>query len=292
MFKRYGNGSKLPTSPTAIQFTPYEAETPNAAPASATAARVNPCRTSVQTRWEKRDSPPTELKFFQLERPASFDPVRYLEMQATGGELHLNILSKSGATDGRTAEQSGCVYLLRAGEMEEKVGEVTVGIVATSGSAFRWHFRPRAEGTSAGGGADGLSQPFTFGQSQVSMDDAPQLQARAVRIRSLPARRSGAAGEGGGTQSEILSAQSTEGGPLLTLSVLKVGADQLQLNVDGNGWVKINGVDRSVNLFERLNNLSPLGALLFGVLNTAFLEGIRRFIFSKPNTEEQPTAGA
>jgi len=273
-------GSNPPTAPGEIKFSPQELDTP-------TAVGDDPCRTFVTVGWAKPDSPPAELKFFQLETPG-LDRFRYLEMQVTGGELLVNILPKSGESDDDGAEEgAGCRNLLRAGDMEETLGEVGVGAIAVSGSTFRWHFRPRMRGVYLWSGADGLFQPFILGQPQVSATNAPPpLQARAVRIRSLEVGRSGAA-----AQPELLSAQSEDGGPLLSLSVLKVGSDQLQLNVSGNGWVRINGVERSVNLFERLNNLSPLGALLFAALNGALFEGIRRFIFGKlKTTDPQPPA--
>ncbi|HEX8128708.1 MAG TPA: hypothetical protein VF527_06355 [Pyrinomonadaceae bacterium] len=278
-------GSKPPTAPVQIKFSPRELDTK-------TGVDSDPCRTFVTAGWAQPASPPTELRFFQLETPG-LDRFRHLEMQVTGGELLVNILPKSGESDDDAAAgavATGCRNLLRAGDMEETIGEVGIAAIAASGSTFRWHFRPRMRGVYLWSGADGLFQPFILGQPQVSAANAPPpLQARAVRIRSLEAGRGGGGG-GAAAQPELLSAQSTDGGALLSLSTLRVGSDQIQLNVSGNGWVKINGVDRSVNLFERLNNLSPLGALLFAALNGAFFEGIRRFIFGKPKTAEQPPA--
>lgn len=266
-------GSNPPTSPVEIKFSPRELET-------RTSAGDDPCRTFVTVGWANPASPPSELRFFQLETPG-LDRFRHLEMQATGGELSVQILPKSGEADDEAAA-AGCRNLLRAGEMEEVLGEIGVGAIVAPGSAFRWHFRPRTQGVYLWSGADGLFQPFMLGQPQVSAP--PPLQARAVVVRSLEAARGGAA------QTELLSARSPEGGALLNLSALKVGSDQLQLNVNGQGWVKINGADRSVNLFERLNDLSPLGALLVGALNTALFEGIRRFVFGKPKTPDQTAA--
>jgi len=280
-------GSNPPSAPAAIKFSPRELNVPNAAGVDG-----DPCRTFVTAGWANPGSPPAELKFFQLETPG-LDRFRHLEMQVTGGELLVQILPKSGESDdgggGDAKVATGCRNLLRAGDMEETLGEVGVGAIAADGSAFRWHFRPRMRGVYLWSGADGLFQPFILGQPQVSAANAPPpLQARAVRVRSLEAGRGGAASS---AQPELLSAQSVDGAPLLSLSALKVGSDQLQINVSGNGWVRINGVDRSVNLFERLNDLSPLGALLFAALNGALFEGLRRFVFGTPKTPDpQPPA--
>ncbi|HJR08343.1 MAG TPA: hypothetical protein VJ842_13870 [Pyrinomonadaceae bacterium] len=266
-------GSKLPTVPAEFSYSPEEPNAPTETVGS------EPCGTSMTVAWAKPDRPPVELRFFQLGQPG-LDLVRHLEMQATGSEVLVRILAKTGKEE--EAAEARCRNLLQLGDAEEILtGELGVGAIAADGATLRWNFMPAARRDYLWSGADGLYQPFDLGQAKVSTaNPAGGLQARAVRIRSLEAA-SGAA------QRELLSARSTDGGALLNLSALKIGSEHLQLSVTGNGWVKINGVDRSVNMFERLNNLSPLGALLFGVLNTAFLEGIRRFIFNKPKTADQ-----
>ena len=262
-------GDSPPTGPTQVDYVPQEA-------AQAAAGR-EPCRTFVTVAWARTDEPPAALRFFQLEAPG-LDNYRYVEMQATGSELAVRLLSKS-ASDDNVPGAPGCRSRLRAGELEELLGgSVGLNIVAAPDAKFRWHFRRRAQGQPPWGSADGLFEPFTLGAPQTDPNEKPPLRARAIRIRALHADASAP---------DILSARSTDKGPPLSISGLKIGSDQLQLNVTGNGWVKINGADRTVNVFERVEKY-PLTSALLGALNSALLAWIGYAIFGhhKPATGE------
>lgn len=262
-------GDTVPEAPTAIDYRPDDESEQDAG--------REPCRTFARVAWGRADQPPTALRLFQVEAPG-LERYRYLEVEAAGGELAVQLLPAASGAD-PAPEASGCPGRLRIGELEEQLTEgVGFTVVAAPGSKFRWHFRPRTQGPPPWGGADGLFEPFTLGTPQVREADAPPLRARAVRVRPLG---------GAADAPDILSARSTDDGPPLTLSSLKVGSDQLQLSVAGTAWVEINGAPLTVNLFERLEKNRLLAALL-GMGNATLLALIGRLVLGK--RKQKPAA--
>ncbi|HEX8069532.1 MAG TPA: hypothetical protein VF546_06250 [Pyrinomonadaceae bacterium] len=259
-------GDTLPDAPGPVAYVPR---------ASGDGA---PCRTLVTVGWADPQRPPATIRLFQLEAPG-LDRYRDFEMQAEGGDLAVQLLPKAETETATVAR--GCQNLLTIGALEEPIeGEAGLTIVAAAGSAFRWHFRPRKQGSVPWGDAAGVYEPFTLGAAQTQRADRPPLSARAVRVRALDAPPDAP---------DILNARSADGRASLNLADLKLGSDQLQLNITGNAWVKIDGADRTVNVFERVERY-PLTSALLAAANSALLAWIAHALFAhrKPDPTPEP----
>lgn len=248
-------GSKPPSTPANIEYRAEEAKSPPAG--------HEPCRTRVELCVTSKM--PAELHLSQRERPGG-NHYRYLEMTARGAEIvsHLETHSPNGSY-----VEPGCQKRLSVGDWNHSI-TVNVTTIVDENSSLRLYFRPVTPESTPWADADGFL-PFDVGVSETMNPDDPRpFEARAVSIRSLI---------GGNSTSgpPTLSAMSTGNGPLLTISDLRIGSDQLHLSVVGKGWVKINGKDETVSLLKLVTE-NPLLATLLGAANAALLALVARLI--------------
>lgn len=115
--------------------------------------------------------------------------------------------------------------------------------------------------------------PLALGARQQDSND-PAFQARAVSINSR--------GRESSTIARV-SARSADGGPLLSINGLSIGADQIQVSIAGRGLVKVNGKPATVNLLKPIQDNPVLLALLVAT-NGALLAWVARVVFKTPPT--------
>lgn len=233
---------------------------------------------SCRTRVEMRAIPklPDEIHLFQLDAPG-LNNYRQLEMTIRGAELTTQLIS--GSPSGSYLEP-GCQKELKVGDWNKSIAN-DITTIAAENSALRFRFLPLKEGSALWGDAEGFFEPFDLGAPQVESTALPSFQARAVSINPL--------GDGNKSSATpaLLSARSVDGGPLLTISGLKVGSDQILVSVAGKGWVQIDGEDETVNLLNRIEE-NPIPATLLGAANAALLAWVARLIFKQPSPSPQP----
>lgn len=260
-----------PSSPTKIAYTTPEIKQKTAAP---------PCRTFVSVEPKGRAGPPRSIHLLQLETPGA-DRRRHVEIKAGGGGLGVRIWTT--APPGGADDSPGCDKLLRIADLPEQPlpASADVTAVVADNSRFRLSFRPMAADAPPlwGDGAEGFYEPFDFGPPQISPDDPPPFQARAVSVRRL---------QGGSSVPPVLSAESAGGDSLLRVEGLRVGSNELQLLVSGEGMVSENGEKLTVNFWERVQKY-PLPAALLGALNVALIAWVARLLFSKRNASGAET---
>jgi hypothetical protein len=255
--------SNPPPDPTRIDYLTTK---------SAQRTEGNSCRTFIDVKFADARKPPTALHFYQTDAPGGGD-YRSLDMKTTGGELILSI-----GTDGDDVRAPGCQKKLTVGSDFSLPTEGTYGlaIVAEADSVSHFSFNPATAKNTLWDGPDSLFQPFDFGSEQQSEGAPAPLRARAVEIRTL-------GGDKSAGPISVLSARSLDGGELLTIESLKVGSDQIQVNVSGRGLVKENSKDY-VNLIDRMKR-HLLPTALLAVANVALLIWFMRLLFS----QRQPT---
>jgi hypothetical protein len=263
-----GLGLAPPAAFAPLGYTTIEGE-PCAKPADGEA-----CRPFVKIKLESTTPPeapgtrPIDIHFFQLGSPGS-DRFRYLEMRAEGADLDVEMNTAIPAAGLPAAR--GCQKLLRVGDWKLCIpAPIAIKVKVASDSGFRLHFRPLANNPSFWGGPVGLIEPFILGSPKLSPADPEPFQAQRISIRSLRA---------GPAAPAFLSAGSAKEGSLLDLYGLKVGSDQLQVSVSGQGWVKMDGKDLTVDLFERAGRY-PIVTGLLTTANAALLGWILKLIFS------------
>jgi hypothetical protein len=220
------------------------------------------CRTFVQIEVPDASNPIDEFHLYQLEDPG-LNRYRLIELKTIGRELIVHVSTE--APPGGSPESPGCRKFLRAGDWNQPLtGSLGLKIFAAAGSSFHLVFRPVVARAPLWKGPDGFFEPFGLGSPKLNPGDLPPFQAKAVSIKPLQGDSST------GLSREILSAQATDKGALLSVDSLKIGSNQLQLGVSGNGRVKINGEDVTVDLFDRAKRY-PIPAGLLAAANAALL---------------------
>jgi hypothetical protein len=247
----------------------YRAENPTTAPVG-----DESCRTQVELRATPKM--PDEIHLFQLDAPG-LNNYRQLEMTIRGAELTSQLVT--GSPSGSYLEP-GCQKELKVGDWNKSIAN-DVTTIAAENSALRFRFLPLKTDSPLWGDAEGFFEPFDLGAPQIESTAPSSFQARAVSISPL--------GDGNKLSSKpaLLSAQSVDGGPLLTISGLKIGSDQLLISVAGKGWVQIDGEDATVNLLNRIEE-NPIPAAILGAANAALLAWVARLVFKQPSPSPQP----
>jgi len=255
MFESFGE--RLPSPPTRIAYQAKKSEE--------SSASGKPCSTRVEISAPLKM--PDEIHIFQLEVPG-VNLNRYLEMKTKGGELVLNLLTRSSDN---SALGPGCQYEIKVGDWSEPITETAVAIVNAEASDLRLRFKPLTLNSSPWAETDGFLL-VDLGVPQVKPKDLPPFRASAVSIESLDTDH----------PHTFLSADSTKPGELLTIKDLKIGSDQIQVNIDGTGWVKIGEKPWTVNFMKRLEENKILGAILTAA-NFALLGWLSRLVLKAPS---------
>ena len=255
-----GTGLRPPSAPAEIDYRARD---------SMRSFKGESCRTRVEVRAMSKM--PSEIHIFQLGVPG-LSQYRYLEMTAKGAELVSRILTES---PGDSELAPGCQKLLMVGDWTQPLTNFEVKTIVDDNSALRFTFSPLARGSSLWGGPEGLFEPFDLGVEQQTPNDPQPFQARAVSIRSLRG------GDPAAAPLTLASAQSD--GALLTIHGLRIGSDQIQLNIAGKGYVKINGEDVTIDVLKRVGE-NPIPSALLAAGNAALLAWVASLILKSPST--------
>lgn len=262
-----GVGRRPPSTPTRIDYRADESKNP--------AKGDESCRTRVELFVTSQM--PSEIRFFQLGTPGQAH-YRNLEITTKGAELIANLQTASPHDSDRAP---GCQKLLSVGDWNISLTTIAVSTVLAENSTLNFNFRPLTTDSVLWGDAAGFFEPFDLGSPQLKPTDPPPFQARAVSVRPL------GTGDSTHTPLPVISARSTNDGPLLTIYGLKIGSDQIQLNIAGKGRVQVNGHDRTVDFIKRVGE-NPLPSALLAAVNTALLAWVARLIFKRHSTSPQP----
>lgn len=236
------------------------------------APHAEECRTFARLRLEGIVNPTTAVHFYQLQG-LGFDKDRSVEMKVSGAELLVDL--HMAAPPSATAQPLGCQKLLEVGDWQKSIpGSLGVELTVPSNSSFRFHFMPAGDAAEPLGGTEGLYQPFVLGAPQVSPEDPPPLQVRAVLVKPLGNESIPACSK------SLLSARSQDGKPPLTVENLKLGSAHLQIDVSGKGRVTVGCEPVTVNLLERATKDPLLGAVL-AAANGGLLAWLVRIVFVK-----------
>jgi hypothetical protein len=265
---------KLPVTPMRIDYVLAEA--------SQKPASGGPCRTFIHIK-AKDGVPPSGLHFYQL--AAGPNGNRQLEMKVDGKELIVDLVTDT--PPGVTIETEGCRKFLRPGGFRDWPVPTTlpVTVIAAAGSSFRFIFRPLDKNIPLFDGDQlALFAPFDLGPPKTAPNDPAPFQARVVSVKTLQSSDS--------IPPPLLSVQSADGGPLLIVSDLRVGADELQINVAGVGAMKINGQVQTVNFREALARLGPLPQALMVALDAALIAWFIRILSSRGTRRRKNSTNA
>lgn len=256
MFESYGLGLTPPATPARIYYQAQESPP----------STDEPCHTQVELHTASQM--PGEIRFSQFDSPGSKQD-RYLQVTIRGAELSANLLTDSAGDSDRGP---GCQKLLKVGDWKQSLARGSVTIVVAQDSSFRCSFRPRIADDNLWAQTQGLL-PLALGARQQDSND-PTFQARGVSINSV--------GSDGSTIARV-SARSADDAPLLSISGLSIGPDQIQVSVAGKGFVKVNGKPVTVNLLKPIQDNPVLLALLVAT-NGALLAWVARLVFKTPQT--------
>jgi hypothetical protein len=256
-------GAKPPSAPGKIDYRPDEPKIP--------VTSDEPCHTRVELRASQM---PSEIHIFQLGEPG-FNHYRHLEIGTRGAELvsNLDTASPHDADLG-----PGCQYLLRVGDWSEPVTKVGLTSIMAEGSDLRLYFRALKPDSTPWADTGGVLRLDLGGAQKLNPNDPPPFQARAISIRALGQSNSSSA------PPALISARSTDDGPLISINDLTVASDQLQLSISGNGWVTINGEPDTVNFLKRVQE-NPILLALLAALDTALLAWVTRLILKTPSNK-------
>ena len=255
-------GLRPPSTPVKIDYRPDEPKSPFTSD--------EPCRTRVELLASQM---PAEIHIFQLGDPG-LNHYRHLEIRTRGAELVSNLITMSpDDSDG-----PGCQYLLRVGDWSEPVTKTLLTAIVAESSDLRLYFRPLKAHSTPWADTGGVLRLDLGGAQKLNPDDPPPFQARAVSIRSL------GGGNSGSVLPALISARSTNDGPLLAIDDLRIDSDQVQLGIAGKGWVMINGEPATVNFLRRVQE-NPILLALLAALDTALLAWVARLIFKTPSTK-------
>jgi hypothetical protein len=243
-----------PTSPSRVDFMTTK---PGAAAAG------EPCRTFIEVRAADPHRPPSALHFYQQHAPGG-DILRALEVKADGDLL---VGVNTDMPDESDEGAPGCTKLLKvAPDFASPVSGISaINVIAEAASAARFSFNPATAKNTLFDGAEGLFEPFAFG------NDAPAaLRASAVEIVSLG---------GAGGPAHVLGARSVVGGEPLSVESISVGSDRLLVRVSGVGFVQVNGKDFADprGRIER----HPFISLLFVMADTVLLAWLLHRLFDR-----------
>lgn len=252
--------SNPPTAPTRLAY-----QTTKWAGHSAAA----PCRTFIEIRLADRREPPSSLSFYQLDSPGGND-YRHLSMKADGGRLLVNVTTESPDDDEQAA---GCRKLLKIDPDFERQtgGTYSVGMIAERGAALQFRFNPLGAGNPLWDGPGGLFQPFDLGAEKLGPSAPPPFRASAIELKPL--------GERPANLKPLLIVRSPQGGELLSVESLKVGSDNVQINVSGMGVVEMEGRDNT-GLLGRIKN-NPIASILLALSDAALIIWLMRLLFSR-----------
>jgi hypothetical protein len=233
---------QLPSTPARIDYsTPESAQAP---------AAGEQCQTSVHLSLMDSSRPST-IKFYQPEAAGTGNR-RHLEVEVSGGDLLVEM--GTATPTGEMAETQGCSKMLTVkGQPDVPLpASLAISVIVPAGSAFSINFQPLNTDVSVKDAAERFESPTD------DTDKKPTFETKAVNIVNY---QNGAS---------ILGARSTNGGPLLRVSSLKVYSDKLQVTASGAGEVLDHGDVVTVDFLERLQK-HPFLAAIIGGLNAALL---------------------
>lgn len=249
---------KLPAGWAPISYRTAEAES--------SATVYEPCSTRIELRVAAAD--PAEIRIFQLYESGA-ERRRDLQITASGAGL---VASLETASNGDSSAP-GCQKLLKVDDVSHPTS-LPVTVRVAENSRIDLSFLALAMDSASWADAQGSVALDLGGPPKLSPTDAPPFQARAVSIRALthdPAT----------TAAPVLSARSEAGGPLLSISGLKVFSDQLQISVAGKGSLEIDGVAQTTDFLKFIKDNQPL-ALVLGAAYAALLAWVARLVFKAP----------
>lgn len=238
-----------------------------AAEAKSSSAGHEPCRTRIELRVVS--SAPAEIRISQLSDPG-FNRRRQLQITAIGAELNADMLTQSPGED---SFAPGCQKILKVDNVSHSTSLEVTALVAED-STVHFTFLPLVADSTPWGDEQGSLPLDLGGGPRLNPTDAPPFQARAVSIRSFAS--------GASTNAPpLLSARSEAGGPLLTISSLKIFSDQLQVSVTGKGSLAIDGLAQTANLLKLFQENLTISGLLIAA-NGALLAWVARLVFQAP----------
>ena len=172
----------------------------------------------------------------------------------------------------------GCQKLLKVDDVSHSTSiDLTARVAANSTVHFTVY--PLTADSTPWGDAQGSIAVDLGGAPRLTATDAPPFQARAISIRRL--------GSGTATQAPaVLSARSEAGGPLLTVSNLKIFSDHLEVSIAGKGNVEIDGVEQTTDFMKLMFENMIISGLLIAA-NAALLAWVARLVFKAPPTPTQ-----
>lgn len=228
-----------------------------------------PCRTFVEVRLADKAEPPSSLSFYQLDSPGG-DDYRHLLMKVEGGRLLVHVTTESPDED---EQAEGCRKVLTVGpDFEQPIlGTYSFGMVAERGAVLQFRFNPLGAGKSLWDGPGGLFQPFDLGAEKLAPSDPPPFRASALVLRPLDGRPA--------DSKPLLSVRSPQSAELLSVDGLKVGSDEIQINVSGPGVVEMEGRDHS-GLLERIK-ADPMPAMLLALFDVALVIWLMYTLFGR-----------
>lgn len=221
------------------------------------------CSTSIGVGLMTDKKLPSKISFFQTSASGN-DNYRHLEIKASDAELAVRISTNPPEAPPDDVEDEeiqeddgpGCLKRIEGdGWKQELIGGLPVQSVVAANSKFYFRFLPMTRNSPLWTGTDGLFEPFKFGGPL-------GLQARSLSITTP-------------NGPPVLEVRSADEKLPLRISNLKVGSDQLQISMSGKGFVRIDGEDITVDLFERIKKY-PLLAGFLAMANAALLAWLTR----------------
>jgi hypothetical protein len=230
---------------------------------------AKPCSAAIALALVDDTKPPKEIHFFQPTDPSVGD--RTLEIKAVGADLVVQ-LSVVDPTQHVTPEPTrrplgpGCSKTVSKGDWERSfTGPTQLEVVVPANESFRIWFSPLPRQNPWPSAGD-FHEPFKLvalppvsasGMSKIIQGSSPP---------TLPS----------------LKASSVAGEQPLLLRHLRLGAEELQLDVSGKAMVQEYG--KFAVTFDLLEfaNRNRLVAAILGVLDIALLGWVKRMIFTRP----------
>jgi hypothetical protein len=231
-----------------------------------------PCSTGIELRASAKT--PAEIRISQFGELGR-NSHRHVQIIASDAELIANLGTE---VQGESDLAPGCQKTLTVDKLSHSTSLDLTAHVAEN-SEVRLTFLPLGADSKPWGDEQGSVELLLGGSPKLKSVDAPPFQARAVSIRSLDT--------GAPTKAAtVLSARSEAGGPLLSISGLKVFSDKLEVNVAGKGMVEINGVAQTTNLLQTFEE-NPITSALLLAANAALLAWVARLVFKSPQASSE-----
>jgi hypothetical protein len=212
-----------------------------------------PCTTALEMKLSPTQTRACQIRLFQSKGPGN-ENYRDLEAQSnTETLLTLQTIPGNPPTGKETISPDngpGCEKRIKVGSrIEEKEGVQVLKLHIAPDSKLSFRFLPRRKEVPIWEGVDGLLEPFRVA--------SPIYSSQRVAI-----------GQPGGKI--IFEATSAKDSEPLNVNRLKLGSDQLILELSGMGFVTLNGETVTVNLFERIQRY-PIWATLFATASVALV---------------------